>query len=61
MVQSKTFADFAIEETEDGYVITLAAIGGEALTVALTPEDMGDILEALNEVLGDEEDEEEEG
>ena len=60
MAQPKTFADFAIEETEDGYVITLAAVGGETLTVGLTPEDMGDILEALNEVLGDEDDEDEE-
>jgi hypothetical protein len=60
MAQPKTFEDFAIVETEDGYVVTLAAVGGETLTVALTPEDMADILEALNDVLGDDEDDEEE-
>ncbi|HEY9235688.1 MULTISPECIES: hypothetical protein [Phenylobacterium] len=52
MPQPKPLARFEFEETEEGYVLTIGAEGGESLTLEVTPEQMDVIIDALNDVLG---------
>jgi len=55
MAQPKPLERFEFEETEEGYLLTVAAAGGEPLALEVTPDQMDAIIDALNEVLGDEE------
>jgi hypothetical protein len=52
MPQTKPLARFEFEETEEGYLLTIGAEGGESLALAVTPDQMDVIIDALNEVLG---------
>lgn len=63
MVQPRPLEQFRLEETEAGYLITIQAQGGEALAVEASPEQLDAIIDALDDLLSDEEDfdEEEEG
>lgn len=57
---AKNLESFEFEETEDGYVLKVGAVGGESLEVAVTPDQMDAIIDALNEVLGGDDDFEDE-
>ena len=52
----KPLALFEFEETEEAYLLTVAAEGGEPLKLEVTPDQMDAIIDALNEVLGGDED-----
>lgn len=52
MAQPKPLERFEFEETEEGYLLTIGAEGGESLTLEVTPEQMDVIIDALNDVLG---------
>lgn len=56
MAGAKTLEQFVLEETEDGYLITVTAEGGETLAVEATPEQLDAIIEALDDLLTDEDD-----
>ena len=48
----KPLERFEFEETEEGYLLTVGAEGGESLTLEVTPDQMDAIIDALNDVLG---------
>ncbi|ENZ81316.1 MULTISPECIES: hypothetical protein [Caulobacter] len=52
---------FSLRETEDGYRLLVSAIGGESIHVSITPEQMDDIIDSLENAMGGEEGGEEEG
>lgn len=52
MAQPKPLGRFEFEETEDGYLLTVGAEGGETLALEVTPDQMDAIIDALNDVLG---------
>jgi hypothetical protein len=52
MTQPKPLGRFEFEETEDGYLLTVGAEGGESLALEVTPDQMDAIIDALNDVLG---------
>ncbi len=52
MPQAKPLERFEFEETEEGYLLTVGAEGGESLTLEVTPDQMDAIIDALNDVLG---------
>jgi hypothetical protein len=56
MAQPKPLGQFEFEETEEGYLLTVGAEGGESLALEVTPDQMDAIIDALNDVLGGEED-----
>lgn len=56
MAQPKPLGQFEFEETEEGYLLTVGAAGGESLALEVTPDQMDAIIDALNDVLGGEED-----
>ncbi|WP_374656599.1 hypothetical protein [Phenylobacterium sp.] len=55
-VAPKPLALFEFEETDEAYLLTVAAEGGEPLVLEVTPDQMDAIIDALNEVLGGDED-----
>lgn len=59
-VAPKPLALFEFEETDEAYLLTVAAEGGEPLVLEVTPDQMDAIIDALNEVLGGDEDGEDE-
>lgn len=52
---------FSLQETEDGYRLLVSAIGGESLYVSITPDQMDDIIDSLENAMGGEADGEGEG
>jgi hypothetical protein len=56
MVATKNLERFAFEETDEGYLLTVGAEGDEGLQLAVTPDQMDAIIDALNDVLGADED-----
>lgn len=56
MAQPKPLERFEFEETDEGYLLTVAAAGGESLALDVTPDQMDAIIDALNEVLGADDD-----
>jgi len=60
MADLKKLEQFVLEETEEGYAIHLTAEGGEELAVAVTPEQLDAIIDALDDLLSDEGDFEDE-
>ena len=60
MAEPKNPERFEFEETEEGYLLTVGAEGGGDLQVAVTPDQMDAIIDALNEVLGGDDDFEDE-
>ena len=53
---AKPLALFEFEETDEAYLLTVAAEGGQPLVLEVTPDQMDAIMDALNEVLGGDED-----
>lgn len=45
---------FSLRETEDGYRLLVSAIGGESIHVSITPEQMDDIIDSLENAMGGE-------
>lgn len=45
---------FSLQETEDGYRLLVSAIGGESLYVSITPDQMDDIIDSLENAMGGE-------
>ena len=43
---------FSLQETEDGYRLLVSAIGGESLYVSITPDQMDDIIDSLENAMG---------
>ncbi|KRB51996.1 hypothetical protein [Phenylobacterium sp. Root700] len=60
MAEPKNLERFEFEETEEGYLLTVGAEGDESLKLAVTPDQMDAIIDALNEVLGGDDDFEDE-
>lgn len=56
MVQPKPLERFEFEETVEGYLLTVAGAGGEPLSLEVTPDQMDAIIDALNDVLGGDDD-----
>lgn len=52
---------FSLREAEDGYRLLVSAIGGESLYVSITPDQMDDIIDSLENAMGGEEGGEGEG
>ena len=52
MAKQKNLEKFTLEETEEGYLLTVGADDGGALEVAVTPDQLDAIIDALNDVLG---------
>ena len=46
---------FSLQETEDGYRLLVSAIGGESIYVSITPDQMDDIIDSLENAMGGEE------
>lgn len=53
MAEPRLLEQFRLEETEAGYLITIEARGGEALAVEATPEQLDAIIDALDDLLSD--------
>jgi hypothetical protein len=56
MAKLQLLETFSLQETEDGYRLLVSAVGGEALYVSITAEQMDDIIESLEAAMGGEED-----
>jgi hypothetical protein len=54
MAATKNLERFTLEETEDGYLLNVGSDDGQVIEVAVTPDQLDAIIDALNEVLGDE-------
>jgi hypothetical protein len=52
MAEPQNLARFEFEETDEGYLLTVAAEDGGVLSLAVTPDQMDAIIDALNDVLG---------
>lgn len=52
MAKLKNLERFTLEETEEGYALIVGAEGGDTIEVAVTPDQMDAIIDALNDVLG---------
>jgi hypothetical protein len=48
-------SEFRLEETEDGYILTVSPEGGKGVTVEITPEQMDAIIESLDDMLSEDE------
>lgn len=57
MAKLQPLETFSLQETEDGYRLLVSAIGGEAIYVSITPDQMDDIIESLEAAMGGEDDE----
>lgn len=49
---------FSLQETDDGYRLLVSAIGGESLYLSITPDQMDDIIDSLENAMGGEGDDE---
>ncbi len=52
MAQPKPLERFEFEETDEGYLLTVAGAGGEPVALEVSPDQMDAIIDALNDVLG---------
>jgi hypothetical protein len=52
MAEPQNLERFEFEETDEGYMLTVAAEDGGVLKLAVTPDQMDAIIDALNDVLG---------
>ena len=57
MAKLQPLDTFSLQETEDGYRLLVSAVGGEAIYVSITAEQMDDIIESLEAAMGGEDDE----
>ena len=48
---------FRLEETEEGYVLTVGAEGGDTIEVEVSPDQMEAIIDTFDDMLIDEDDE----
>ncbi|MBI1686578.1 hypothetical protein [Caulobacter hibisci] len=56
MAKLQPLETFSLQETEDGYRLLVSAVGGEALYVSITSEQMDEIIDSLDTALtGDDE------
>jgi hypothetical protein len=53
MPQAKPLEQFRLEETDAGYLISIQAQGGEALAVEASPEQLDAIIDALDDLLSE--------
>lgn len=53
MAAAKPLEQFTLEETETGYVITIQAEGGQSLAVEASPEQLDAIIDALDDLLSE--------
>ena len=53
MAEPRPLEQFRLEETDAGYLITVEAKGGEALSVEASPEQLDAIIDALDDLLSD--------
>lgn len=58
MAKLQPLETFSLQETDDGYRLLVSAIGGEAIYVSITADQMDDIIESLEAAMGGESDEE---
>jgi hypothetical protein len=56
MAEPRPLEQFRLEETDAGYLITIQARGGEALAVEASPEQLDAIIDALDDLLTEEDD-----
>jgi hypothetical protein len=61
MADLKKLQQFELEETEEGYAIRITTESGEALAVEVSPEQLDAIIDALDDLLNDDDAFEEEG
>ena len=54
MAQLLPLQSFSLRETDDGYRLLVSAIGGESLYVSITPDQMDDIIDSLENAMGGE-------
>ena len=54
MAKLQPLETFSLQETEDGYRLLVSALGGEAIYVSITPDQMDDIIESLEAAMGGE-------
>lgn len=45
---------FSLQETDDGYRLLVSTIGGESIYVSITPDQMDDIIDSLENAMGGE-------
>lgn len=55
MANVAKLSEFRLEETDEGYVLTVAAESGPSVTVEITPDQMDAIIESLDDMLSEEE------
>jgi hypothetical protein len=53
MPAAQPLEQFRLEETDAGYLITVKAKSGEALSVEASPEQLDAIIDALDDLLSD--------
>ena len=56
MAKLQKLNESELEETESGYRLLVSAIGGDMLYVEITPSQMDEIIESLEDALGDSDD-----
>ena len=57
MAKLQPLETFSLQETEDGYRLLVSAVGGDAIYVSITSEQMDEIIDSLDTALtGDEDD-----
>ena len=54
MAKLQSLETFSLHETENGYRLLVSAVGGDALSVEITPSQMDDIIESLEAAMGGE-------
>jgi hypothetical protein len=54
MAKLQPLETFSLQETDDGYRLLVSALGGEAIYVSITPDQMDDIIESLEAAMGGE-------
>jgi hypothetical protein len=52
MAKLQPLETFSLQETENGYKLLVSAVGGDALYVEITPDQMDDIIESLEAAMG---------
>jgi hypothetical protein len=57
MAATQNLERFTLEETDDGYLLSVGSDDGQAIQVAVSPDQLDAIIDALNDVLGDEDNE----
>lgn len=56
MAKLQPLETFSLQETEDGYRLLVSAVGGEAIYVSITAEQMDEIIDSLETAMTGEED-----